>query len=490
MYKAFYNLSEKPFTLLPDPGFLYMSDKHRMAFSMLEYGLLNNAGFTVISGDIGAGKTTLIRHLLDNMDREHTVGLISNTHRSFGELLQWILLAFNLDHANMNKVEMYQRFVDFIIDEYAHNRSTVLIIDEAQNMEAETLEELRMLSNVNADKDQALQVILVGQNELRDTLRQPELVQFAQRISVDYHLQPLSAEETANYIRHRIRIAGGNPDIFSALACEAVHRYSNGVPRLINLLCDTALVYGYAEQLQQLSARLVVQVAREKQAGGIFPTYSPATDDDFPEEEPVTVEAIAAAPAEMAEATDTPADENETMTAEPASASKMPGPDAEPATAVAPVTPIISGRSNQPENVKRSEGDLYWEQQKKRSGVKKKVRIGLCAPQEGLRQYLSRLLESYGFDVICALPLDAEHLEKITPAELDILLIDRPETGTPQTQAVAEQLANWNGPILYNDSTATEVSLRKGNPDFGMVLARRINSLADAQMSTSRVVNH
>ena len=472
MYKAFYNLSEKPFTLLPDPGFLYMSDKHRMAFSMLEYGLLNNAGFTVISGDIGAGKTTLIRHLLDNMDREHTVGLISNTHRSFGELLQWILLAFNLDHANMNKVEMYQRFVEFIIDEYAHNRSTVLIIDEAQNMEAETLEELRMLSNVNADKDQALQVILVGQNELRDTLRQPELVQFAQRISVDYHLQPLSAEETANYIRHRIRIAGGNPDIFSALACEAVHRYSNGVPRLINLLCDTALVYGYAEQLQQLSARLVVQVAREKQAGGIFPTYSPATDDDFPEEEPLTVEAIAAAPAETAETTDAPAEENETVTAEPA-----------------PVTPLISGLSSQLENVKRSEGDLYWEQQNKRSG-KKKARIGLCSPQEGLRQYLSRLLESYGFDVICALPLDAEHLEKITPAELDILLIDRPETGTPQPQAVAEQLANWNGPVLYNDSTATEVSLRKGNPDFGMVLARRINSLADAQMSTSRVVNH
>ncbi|MDH3934676.1 MAG: hypothetical protein OEU62_05875, partial [Gammaproteobacteria bacterium] len=343
--------------------------------------------------------------------------------------------------------------------------------------------------NVNADKDQALQVILVGQNELRDTLRQPELVQFAQRISVDYHLQPLSAEETANYIRHRISIAGGNPDIFSALACEAVHRYSNGVPRLINLLCDTALVYGYAEQQQQISARLIVQVAREKQAGGIFPTYSPATEDDFPEEEPATVEAIAVAPADIEEATDTTADENETMPAEPASASKTPDPDAEPATPATPVTPLIPGLSSQPENVKRSEGDLYWEQQNERSG-KKKVRIGLCAPQEGLRQYLSRLLESYGFDVICALPLDAEHLEKITPAELDILLIDRPDTGTPQPQAVAEQLANWNGPVLYNDSTATEISLKKGNPDFGMVLARRINSLADANMPTSRVVNH
>ena len=136
MYEPFYNLSEKPFTLLPDPGFLYMSDKHRMAFSLLEYGLMNHAGFTVISGDIGAGKTTLIRHLLDNMDREHTVGLISNTHQTFGELLHWILLAFNLDHAGMDKVQMYQKFIEFIIDEYAHNRRTVLIVDEAQNMSA------------------------------------------------------------------------------------------------------------------------------------------------------------------------------------------------------------------------------------------------------------------------------------------------------------------------------------------------------------------
>jgi len=155
MYEAFYNLKEKPFTLLPDPGFLYLSKRHRMALTMLEYGLMNQAGFTVISGDIGAGKTTLIRHLLNNIDQEHTVGLISNTHRSFGELLQWVLLAFNLEHRDMDKVEMYRRFVDFIIDEYAHNRRTVLIIDEAQNMEAETLEELRMLSNINADKDQA-----------------------------------------------------------------------------------------------------------------------------------------------------------------------------------------------------------------------------------------------------------------------------------------------------------------------------------------------
>jgi type II secretory pathway predicted ATPase ExeA len=274
MYESFYHFSEKPFTLLPDPGFLYFSDKHRMALTLLEYGLMNQAGFTIISGDIGTGKTTLIRHLLDHMDREHTVGLISNTHRDFGELLQWVLLAFNLDHANMNKVEMYQRLVDFIIDEYAHNRRTVLIVDEAQNMDAETLEELRMLSNINADKDQALQMILVGQHELRDTLRRPDLVQFAQRISVDYHLEPLSEEETIGYVRHRLEVAGGDPDLFDIEACQAVHRFSNGVPRLINLLCDTALVYGYAEQLTRIDSALVNDVAREKQQGGIFPVYA------------------------------------------------------------------------------------------------------------------------------------------------------------------------------------------------------------------------
>ena len=276
MYESFYKLSEKPFTLLPDPGFLFLSNKHRMALTLLEYGLMNQAGFTVISGDIGTGKTTLIRHLLDHMDREHTVGLISNTHRSFGELLQWILLAFNLEYARLDKVEMYRRFIDFIIDEYAHNRRVVLIVDEAQNMAAETLEELRMLSNVNADKDQALQVILVGQRELRDTLRRPDLVQFAQRISVDYHLEPLSEEETVGYIRHRIEVAGGNPRMFEEDACRAVFRYSNGVPRLINLLCDTALVYGYAEQHDQIDSILVTDVAREKQKGGIFPAFHPA----------------------------------------------------------------------------------------------------------------------------------------------------------------------------------------------------------------------
>jgi len=273
MYESFYGFKEKPFSLLPDPSFLYMSRQHKMALALLEYGLMNQAGFTVISGDIGTGKTTLIRHLLNNMEKDLTVGLISNTHRSFGELLQWVLLAYDLDHTGKSKVEMYRTFVDFMIAEYASNRRTVLIVDEAQNMEAETLEELRMLSNVNADKDQVLQVVLCGQRELRDTLRRPDLVQFAQRITMDYHIEPLNASETWSYIRHRLEVAGSRPELFEDAACAAIHRFSGGVPRLINLLCDTTLVYGYADQREVIDEELVTEVARDKQQGGIFPIH-------------------------------------------------------------------------------------------------------------------------------------------------------------------------------------------------------------------------
>jgi general secretion pathway protein A len=272
MYEAFYGFREKPFSILPDPSFLYFSREHSMALDLLEYGLMNQAGFNVITGEIGTGKTTLVRYVLSKLGEDVTVGLISNTHRSFGELLQWILYAFRLQHRGKEKVEMFQDFVDFLVEQYAQNRRTLLIVDEAQNMSADTLEELRMLSNVNADKDQVLQVILVGQAGLRDTLRRPEMEQFAQRIAVDYHLEPLDRQETHEYIYHRIKVVGADgTQLFDAAACDAVYDHSRGVPRLINLLCDTALVYGFAEQKKQIDARIVVEVARDKQKGGIFP---------------------------------------------------------------------------------------------------------------------------------------------------------------------------------------------------------------------------
>jgi general secretion pathway protein A len=273
VYEAFYGFREKPFSIIPDPGFLYFSPKHSMALDLLEYGLMNQAGFNIITGEIGTGKTTLIRYMLSQMGRDVTAGLISNTHRSFGELLQWILFAFKLDWRGKEKVEMFQAFVDFLIRQYSQNKRTVLIIDEAQNMLPDTLEELRMLSNVNADKDQILQVVLVGQAGLRDILRRSDMEQFAQRIAVDYHLEPLSREETHPYIRHRIKVAGGNdPLLFDDAACDTVYQHSRGVPRLINLLCDTALVYGFAEQKPKIDAEIVNDVARDKRKGGIFPS--------------------------------------------------------------------------------------------------------------------------------------------------------------------------------------------------------------------------
>ena len=282
MYESFYGFKEKPFSLLPDPAFLYMSEKHRRALAMLRYGIMNEAGFTVITGEIGSGKTTLIRLLLNeiNSDYTTTVGIVSNTHRTFGELLEWVLLAFKLEYRGKKKVELYQTLAEFIAKEYSQGRRTVLIIDEAQNLDAEALEELRMLSNINADKNQLLQLILSGQPALQEILRLPELHQFAQRIAVAFNLKTLNLEETWQYIRHRIQTAGGDPNLFDTKACAAVYFYTRGTPRLINVLCDTALVYAFGEQKQRVDADLVCEVVQEKVREGILPVVS---DKDFSE---------------------------------------------------------------------------------------------------------------------------------------------------------------------------------------------------------------
>ena len=268
MYETFYSFREKPFSLLPDPAFLFLARQHSTALAVLEYGLVNQAGFTVVTGEIGCGKTTLIRHVLNSLGQDITVGLLSNTQR--GELLQWVLMAFGLDYRGKEKVALYETFIEFIIDEYAKNRRTVLIIDEAQNLGVDALEELRMLSNVNADKDQVLQLILVGQPELRATLSRPALIQFAQRVAVDYFLVPLESEQIGSYIRHRLEIAGGDPALFKPEACQLVYHHSEGIPRLINLLCDTALVYGYAAGKQKIDVELVREVVQDKAGSLLF----------------------------------------------------------------------------------------------------------------------------------------------------------------------------------------------------------------------------
>ncbi|MCB1762476.1 MAG: AAA family ATPase [Gammaproteobacteria bacterium] len=269
MYETFYGFSEKPFTLLPDASFLYMGKGHSIAYSMLEYGLLNQAGFSVITGEVGSGKTTLIRHLLEHLSEDVTVGLVSNTHREMGELLQWVLYAFGQDYRETNRVTLFDTFTRFLIEEYAQNHRTVLIIDEAQNLHPQVLEELRMLSNVNADKNQVLQLILVGQPQLLSLLKRPELLQFRQRIAVDYHLNALDESDVLRYIEHRTRHAGVERLLFTEEAARLIYRASSGIPRIVNLICDTALVYGFADNKQLIDKELLQSVLLDKNRTGL-----------------------------------------------------------------------------------------------------------------------------------------------------------------------------------------------------------------------------
>jgi general secretion pathway protein A len=270
MYEAFYQLQEKPFSILPDPDLIYWGRMHTMAFTMLEFGIMNNAGFTVITGEIGSGKTTLVRYLLKQISPNMTVGLISNSPQGRQELLQWILMSLG-QNFDGEYPTLFKRLQDFLYGQYANGRRTILIIDEAQNLEPEALEHLRMLSNINADKFQILQLILVGQPQLRDLLLAPKLHQFAQRISSDFHLKPLDASEVARYIAFRLEAVGSKRPLFANEASALIASASGGIPRMINVLCDTALVYGFASDRKIISEDIVRDVIADKQQHSIFP---------------------------------------------------------------------------------------------------------------------------------------------------------------------------------------------------------------------------
>src|SRR6476646_9304047 len=270
MYEAFYQLREKPFSILPDPDLIYWGKMHSMAFTMLEFGVMNNAGFTVITGELGSGKTTLVRYLLKKISPQITVGLISNSPQGRQELLQWILMSLGQLFEGDYPI-LFKHLQDFLYGQYANGRRTILIIDEAQNLEPEALEHLRMLSNINADKFQILQLILVGQPQLRDLLLAPKLHQFAQRISSDFHLRPLDDREVGNYIAFRLQAVGSPRPLFTKEACSLIASASGGIPRMINVLCDTALVYGFANDQQFISEHLIREVIADKQQYSIFP---------------------------------------------------------------------------------------------------------------------------------------------------------------------------------------------------------------------------
>jgi type II secretory pathway predicted ATPase ExeA len=270
MYEAFYGLKEKPFSIQPDPDFLFMGKRHGMAYAMLEYSIRNKAGFAVISGEIGCGKTTLIRSLLENLGDNVCIGLVYNTHQDIANLLEWIMLAFGQPYAGLSQVSLYDAFQQFLIEQYGAGKRVLLIVDEAQNLSPAALESLRMLSNINADKDQLLQMILVGQPQLKDLLRRPELQQFAQRVSAHFFIPPLELEEVGRYIVHRLKVAGRTEPLFTLTATERIAEVSRGIPRTINILCDMVLVYGYSGESQLIDLDLVNEVIRDQSTYGIF----------------------------------------------------------------------------------------------------------------------------------------------------------------------------------------------------------------------------
>lgn len=270
MYEAFYGLREKPFSILPDPDLIYWCQNHRLAFAMLEFGVMNSAGFTVITGEIGCGKTTLVRYLLRKLDDHVTACVISNTPRSQDGLLPWLLMSLNQPFEGSYPA-LFKQFQRFLYDQFSKGRRTILIVDEAQNLGIEALEELRMLSNVNTDKQQFLQIILVGQPQLKDLLRAPELLQFAQRVSSDFHLRPLNTAEVGEYVDFRLRAVESQSDLFTNEACRIIADTSHGIPRTINILCDTALVYGFAAGAKMITADIVEKVIQNKAQFGVLP---------------------------------------------------------------------------------------------------------------------------------------------------------------------------------------------------------------------------
>ncbi|MFT6445506.1 ExeA family protein [Loktanella salsilacus] len=267
IYTAFFGLTERPFSLVPDPDFLFWSESHSRTFTMLEYGILTRAPITLITGEVGAGKTTILHYLLRSLGDDVRVGLIANANGGRGELLRWVLQALGQPaEASDTYVDLFGRFQQFLIDEYAAGGRVILIFDEAQNLSRETLEELRMFTNINANKDELLQLVLVGQPELRDMISRPDLQQFAQRVSSAFHLSAMDPTTTLAYIAHRMTVAGAKKQVFTDGACDAIYENTGGVPRLVNQLCDLCLVYAFTSEARQVS-RSTVDVVM---ADGVF----------------------------------------------------------------------------------------------------------------------------------------------------------------------------------------------------------------------------
>ncbi|MGH7942176.1 MAG: ExeA family protein [Limisphaerales bacterium] len=264
MYLNYYGLSLSPFDLTPNPRFLFNSAKHREAINHLMYGIRERKGFVQLTGEVGAGKTTLCRALLEQLDSRYSTALLLTPVLDANELMKAIAAEFGIEVKGLDRLETSAAFNAFLLQQVEEGRVPVLIIDEAQNFSDELLEHVRQLSNVETDERKLLQIVLIGQPELRERLNHPRLRQLRQRIMVRYHLNALDRLETRHYIRHRLTLAGasGNPS-FTTPALWRVFRYSNGVPRLVNALCDKALLAGFVRQSKRINYGMVTRAIRE-----------------------------------------------------------------------------------------------------------------------------------------------------------------------------------------------------------------------------------
>lgn len=273
MYKSFFGLRENPFSVNPDPRYLYLTQHTEEALASLTYGIRNRRGFILLTGEVGTGKTTLVNKLLDWLHRQHLpTAFVFNPRLSVQEFFEFMMADFGIPCDPRQKSQVLMRLNHWLLDRYKGGETAVVIIDEAQDLSARLLEEIRLLTNLETSTEKLLQIVLSGQPELEEKLRQPELRQLRQRITLRSKTHPLTAEETGGYILQRLNIAGadGQP-VFSPAAVETIHRYSRGIPRVINLLCEHSLINAFVDQVRPVPAEVVETVAREFELNEIEP---------------------------------------------------------------------------------------------------------------------------------------------------------------------------------------------------------------------------
>ena len=263
MYEEYFGLTEKPFNLAPDPDFLYLSRQHKNAISSLDFGLMDETGLILFTGEIGTGKTTIIQHILRYIGDEFIVAVVFNTNITSDQLIDLILEEFGLSPNSDSKASAIKALTGFLIEMKNKNRRPLLIIDEGQSLSLDALEEIRLLSNLQDGNQMLLQIMLVGQPELKAKLNTPAMESMTQRIAVNYHLKAFNRRETGQYITHRLSVADGNPDLFTVGAINIIHQMTGGIPRSINILCHAALVYGFADEIPMIGTQVLEDIKED-----------------------------------------------------------------------------------------------------------------------------------------------------------------------------------------------------------------------------------